>query len=154
MKRIELQTKLGSNIDNFQIDSVSKTEIQIFEEFINRFPLARKLSQIEPHYNCHGFVFASRRTGILPNELMKILTEDCYKEISKDNVNEGDVVIYISSIGDIEHSGLVVERPNKNNHNTPQIISKWGKANEFFHPVNYSPYESSNLKYYRLITDG
>ncbi len=52
---------------------------------------------IEPcnTYNCHGLTFAARRTWIHePSELLKILEDDDYEEVTN-GILPGDIAIYI-----------------------------------------------------------
>jgi hypothetical protein len=83
-----------------------------------------------------------------------ILVEDDYKEVPIRDVRPGDVAIYYSTRqlpgsipGDIEHSGLVIER-------TPlggiRILSKWGFGDEWVHFVSDCPYDSTGVRYYRI----
>src|SRR5439155_16518618 len=78
-------------------------------------------------YNCHGLVFASRRTKIIAtNQIKAILEDDRYEEVEMRDVKPGDIVIYSSEIGDANHSGVVVEyRPA---YAAPIICSTWGNA--------------------------
>lgn len=102
-------------------------------------------------YNCHGLTFACRRTNIFePNEIHKILKDDEYQELTLNTVQPGDTVLYFGEKGDIEHSAIVIECPNKG-FNIPIVISKWGSAFEVIHSVYNCPYDKSNIKYYRCI---
>ena len=101
-------------------------------------------------YNCHGLTFASRRTAIFDsNEVRKILADDEYTQVEIKDVLPGDIVIWISNEvthGDIEHSGIVVERTQLNF----KVLSKWNALQEVIHFVNDCPYDSTNLRFYRM----
>jgi hypothetical protein len=98
-------------------------------------------------YNCHGFTFASRRTWISnASEIVKILRDDEYERVTLDQLMPGDVVVYFLN-GDAEHSGMIVETGF-----VPLILSKWGPAHEVIHRVNDCPYDSMEIKYYRIRT--
>lgn len=154
MSSINIETRLGHPIENCQNDFLSNADLRFYEDIINRHPLAKKRSEVEIHYNCHGFVFGSRRTGISDStEIRKILADDGFIKVDSNNVKEGDIVLYIAENGDIEHSGFVIEEPNKSNYHIPKIYSKWGFGYEFIHWVNDSYYDSSILEYYRIDTN-
>ena len=103
-----------------------------------------------PIYNCHGLVFASRRTGIFDNSsIRQILEDDRYHEIQKEDTLPGDIVIYFNK-GDIEHSGIIITVPSENLLKIPLVYSKWGKYSEVIHLQNQCPYNLSEIKYYRV----
>ena len=104
-------------------------------------------------YNCHGLTFGSRRTEINA-EIDKILRDDDYREIRKEHVCPGDIVLYYSDpqvpggvIGDIEHSGIVLE---KGQFGLLRILSKWGLGDEWVHFLADCPYSVSNVKFFRI----
>lgn len=154
---IVLQTLVGESIDNFQ-DLSPVGSVQLGQQ---RFWLAQFGKQVvprtspDPFYNCHGLVFASRRTAILDDsEVACILYQDRYREV--DNIKEvlaGDIVVYLDlDSSKIVHSGLVV-RYEKNEDACPTIVSKWGYLGEFVHPVLLCPKfgaEKLEAKYYRI----
>lgn len=101
-------------------------------------------------YNCHGLSFASRRTVIWEaSEIAKVLADDGYVEV-KDfrRVLPGDIAAYTSQLGDIEHSGIVV---SVDALFVPSILSKWGMCHEVIHKLAECPYDSSNVKFYRVM---
>lgn len=105
-------------------------------------------------YNCHGLTFAARRTCIYESEaIAQILQEDGYVEVSAESVLAGDIILYISSDNDVEHSGIVIEAPNNNLLNVPLVLSKWGAFAELIHRANNCPYTFANAKYYRVRLD-
>jgi len=98
-------------------------------------------------YNCHGLTFGSRRTWISKaSEIVKVLKDDDYQPVTLDELMPGDVVVYFQN-GDAEHSGIVVETGF-----VPIVLSKWGPAHEVIHLVNDCPYDSMEIKYYRIRT--
>jgi hypothetical protein len=96
--------------------------------------------------------FGSRRTQITDStEIRKILKEDDYsKVIDISRVLPGDIIIYVSADGDINHSGIVVEIPSGTIVPVPKILSKWGGAHEVIHGYNYSPYDTTKIEFYRV----
>lgn len=146
---IILQTKNGRNIPNVQSHETSPFERNQYSRFERNFTSVKFRSNPNPAYNCHGLTFASRRTAITDNpSLYHILEDDRYEEIQKDNVLPGDVILYFSDNGDIEHSGIVVSEPDRY-LKIPDVVSKWGRYKEVIHPANNCPY-TYNVKYYRV----
>ncbi len=147
------QTRRGNNIENEQ-DITEPTygnrlEIEdLRSEYIGAIQRSNGYSSL---YNCHGMTFASRRTGIYKLiEVNKILEEDNYCEVPLTEVLPGDVVLYYSISGDIEHSGIVIENKNHSGIRIPKILSKWGISFEMIHLVQNCPYYVGNIiKYYR-----
>lgn len=148
---IVTQTRKGNNIKNNQ-DKVPPVFGQLLEvrDLKQKHPFVTLRGKINSLYNCHGMTFASKRTGIyeLP-ELNKILIEDEYWEVDLKDILPGDIVLYYSEQGDIEHSGFVIDVNDNGHIRTPKIISKWGPTWEVIHFIQDCPYDSSNLKYYR-----
>lgn len=105
-------------------------------------------------YNCHGLVFASRRTNIPPpgtesaNLVDRILHEDQYVNVVEAAAREGDLVLWRRG-ADVDHTGVVchVERVG-----IPMIFvwSMWGGLGEFVHRAAVSPYGGSMIEYWRL----
>lgn len=58
----------------------------------------------------------------------------------------GDVAVYYTN-GDAEHSGVVLEKPGL----IPKLLSKWGNAQEFVHWANDSPYDATDIRYFRMV---
>ena len=102
-------------------------------------------------YNCHGLIFASRRTNILGNDVRAILNDDKYKKrLTQADVRPGDVVLFVAPDGDIEHSAIVLVPPSPQNAGIPTVYGKWGQFIEYAHPANLSEYRVDNLEYYRV----
>ncbi len=103
-------------------------------------------------YNCHGMIFAARRTQIWdPAQVEKILAEDGYTRVSKDDLEVGDIVMYKNrENGDWEHSCIVVEKLNLAGLPWIKVLGKWGRAHEVVHFLGDSPYAQHEPLYYRL----
>jgi len=150
-KSIAVQTRLGSSIQNFQYGhTLSTYEKKQLDDLRVRYQLANFFKiQFSTAYNCHGLTFASRRTSIHEaSEINKILKEDEYLKIDPSDVLPGDVIVYTADNGDIEHSGVVVSRPEPP-LNIPMVVSKWGYGSEVVHAANNCPYVFS-VKYFRV----
>lgn len=150
-KSIVLQTRLGNPIENRQFDTIPLFEQTNFSILEARYSNVEFRTEPSPIYNCHGFTFAAKRTGIEETqELLKILQEDNYKEIPLNQVLPGDIILYFAYDGDIEHSGIVISKPEEP-FNLPKVISKWGSFKEAIHYANMCPYNFSNAKYFRIL---
>jgi hypothetical protein len=151
-RQLDLATKDNTHINNrIGVNGRNPQQISKFIGFSQKFLTATMRSENTDQYNCHGLVFASRRTNIDDsNEVKKILDKDKYMEIESHKVLPGDIIIYYAEDGDAEHSGIVISEPDPNFH-IPKIISKWGLLEEYIHMANDSKYDFSNIKYYRLI---
>ena len=153
-RSIHFETRNGTPIANSQFLSIPVGHSVYFAQFQQDYP--RVVCRAEPSsfYNCHGLVFASRRTWVDDvQEVRKVLHEDCYTEVASQNALPGDVILYFDEEGDIEHSGIVVSKPMKIIQSTipvPRVVSKWGMWREVIHYVGECPYSKSNTKYYRV----
>ena len=147
---IALQTRIRHDIPNNQSHEFSAYEKRLFPALERRFNKAVFRDPPNPIYNCHGLTFASRRTGITDNEALKtILAEDGYHKVAPKDVLPGDTILYYQEDGDVEHSGIVVSKP-ESPLNIPWVLSKWGSFKEVVHHANDCPYEFRNVEYYRV----
>jgi hypothetical protein len=115
----------------------------------------KRLTGPSETYNCHGLVFASRRTNIPPVgtdvPVRQILAEDSYQQVLTPQV--GDVAVYVSE-REVDHTGLVIQvDPNPALISGIWIWSMWGGLGEFVHPVNFSPYSAQNIEHWRINTN-
>lgn len=146
---ITLQTSKGTAIENCQIKEVSPFELK--QAAAPTGLAIQRRCNVDPIYNCHGMTFASRRTGIHDiNTITLILRDDAYREVERAHVIPGDVILYYSDEGELEHSGIVVSVPAQAQFWVPMVCSKWGKHGEFVHPGNSCPYNFANIRYYRI----
>ena len=154
-KKIVVETREANSITNEQCLDVLPGEKKYFDDLKNQY-----LGQFDfyirnshsPYYNCHGLTFASRRTCVIDvAEIPQILIDDGYEEIPMKETLPGDIVLYYSLNGDIEHSGIVISKPNLASYFIPLILSKWGAAFEAIHPFNKTSYDTSQSKFYRVV---
>ena len=92
-------------------------------------------SESDYPYNCVGMVFASRRAVIDDSEIKRILLEDNYHQIGRDQVIIGDVIAYLYEQKFV-HVGIVFEKTLDIDNRTPRfrVVSKWGEdLPEFIH---------------------
>ncbi len=107
-------------------------------------------------YNCHGLTFGSRRAEVAFADVEIVLEEDDYTEIDRNSVMAGDIAVYFSTgqkgsaIGDIEHSGVVVECTQLAGLKNIKIVSKWGYGDERVHFLSDCPYDVGNVRFFRI----
>lgn len=148
--KITVQTRVGNDIPNSQSHEYSRFEERQYSGIESTHPNAEYRTPPNPIYNCHGLTFASKRTGIYESfVLQSVLDEDGYTEVEREQVLPGDIILYVGERGDIEHSGIVVSKPDKHLM-IPKVVSKWGKYKEVVHWANDCPYSFANPKYYRV----
>jgi hypothetical protein len=153
-KKLALDSAVGNPIDNGQYNEISSFEASQFNKLSETWSSHLGLrGKPTARYNCHGMTFASRRTGIYEATVVKqVIVEDGYVVINANDVLPGDVIIYYSSDGDVEHSGIVVSKIDSQLY-VPQVLSKWGKFSEIIHWANQCPYTFSQAKYYRITNE-
>ena len=136
-------------IPNLQLPNIAPMLANSVHRIRAKYRRATRRSAPSGFYNCHGLVFASRRTRIFPEDIHRILKEDGYRQVNEQDVLAGDVVLYVNSDGDIEHSGIVIRKPELR---IPWVVSKWGEGEEFVHPALDCPYNRGiTLWYYRVV---
>jgi hypothetical protein len=147
---IQLQTSLGNDIPNEQA-----SELTAFDLRSNRdLPLKHKFAKFRtnpiPRYNCHGLTFASRRTRIFEDRVVRlILKDDSYVKISSSEVSAGDIVVYIGVDGEIDHSGIIVQH-SRDPIEGHLVLSKWGGGAEVIHRLHDVPeVYGKRIEYYR-----
>src|SRR6267142_1944590 len=139
---IALQTRKGWDIENSQSFDTSLWEEHQLAEHKGKYPRAEFRTGAIPVFNCHGLTFASRRSGISDTRaISRILEDDHYERISREDVSAGDIILYVSGEdGDFEHSGVITDAP-KPPLFVPKVWSKWGFGAEVIHFANDCPYD-------------
>jgi len=122
-------------------------------------PYAGYLKPLGPptgRYNCHGLVFASRRTHIPPPEapnavrVDEILRRDQYEPV-QGAPHVGDVVVYRYQNGDIEHTALISRIEPIGGGGVVFVWGKWGALEEYEHPEGACTYaDECHIEYWRL----
>lgn len=152
---IALQTRERWNIPNSQEGEIGNFEQNTAHSLREKYrsPAVEFRTDPIPIYNCHGMTFGSRRTTIVETfAVRKMLRDDRYEKVlAHDEVLPGDIVLYVASDGDIQHSGIVVGRPDPT-FRIPAVCSKWGKGWEVIHPANRCEYliNDAHMEYYRV----
>lgn len=154
-RSLALQTRNGNNIANVQDLEVPRHRREATKALIRQllgldFPRVTERREATATYNCHGMTFASRRTGIYETAAIElILLDDAYREIGEEQVLPGDIVLYFEPEG-LAHSGVVVAVEQLGSVAVPKVISKWGVAGEYIHPLRTCPYPRANrIHFYR-----
>jgi hypothetical protein len=148
----------GTSIPNVQgaaqVDASLRPLIR--EYFSWRIRLATQLRGPSDRYNCHGLVFASRRTNVavvsVPFDVREILRRDGYVLISG-APQPGDVAIYCDpATREVIHSGIVTHWNMRISPPLNLIWSMWPELGEFEHkPAPAStPYPNCDLEFWRL----
>jgi hypothetical protein len=113
---------------------------------------ADRLQPPTGRYNCHGLVFASRRTNIPAAgddiNIAHLLRADGYERVVG-LPRPGDVAAYVDPRGDIEHTGFVSTVEHVGSTPVIHVWSAWGVLGEFRHRVDQTPY-SRNVQYWRI----
>jgi hypothetical protein len=117
--------------------------------------LLSQVAQLMPptgRYNCHGLVFASRRTNIPPVDkavsIDELLHRDGYQR-ANGAPQVGDIAAYRDDRGEIEHTGFVCAVDRIGDQLVPFVWSMWGGLGEFRHRADLTPY-SKKIEYWRL----
>lgn len=156
-RSLALQAYDGLDIPN-HIDPDPTDEVVAYAESAFQRLLVASCTRLGPasgRYNCHGLVFAARRTNIPPSTLPhsididRILNADVYEKIEP-VPQVGDLIIYRSSDGFIDHSGLVSRVEKVGKQPIVFVWSMWGALGEFEHREEISPYQACNREYWRL----
>lgn len=152
---LALQTRACTQLSNaFNDDAVNDWDRKVAEDYRKKHNFATpRPTELTYGYNCHGLTFGSRRAQIDdPLEIRKGLSDDRYVRINMLECGPGDVVIYIASNGDINHSGVIIEnRPEPGLlAYEPLVLSKWGSAEEYTHRLYDHPY-AKNVEFYRVV---
>lgn len=154
---IVCQTRCGNDIKNFQIiGPLINYELQQADVYKKQHCLAKYRTNPCGYYNCHGMIFASRRTIIGdPDEIKKILVEDNYKQVNESAVLPGDIALYYED-GDLLHSGVVVEVSDDSMLvQRIKLVGKWGLYHEVVHWLGDCPYSqhADKIMFYRVESE-
>jgi hypothetical protein len=154
-RSIALQTRDCNNIPNVQSLEVAPHNARSFAKLKTDYTkpgIVFRTDGVTGIYNCHGLVFASRRTQIVDGVHQLVLADDRYVEMTRANALAGDVIVYWGPDGDWIHSGLVVERPSEATMWVARVCSKWGAGPEVLHPETLCPYmeQTQIRRFYRV----
>ncbi|MBI5759637.1 MAG: hypothetical protein HZA46_14050 [Planctomycetales bacterium] len=147
---IKAVTDAGREIDLFHFDEsddVAEIErgtlaIEMFDHQIIRLGSPDNVS------NCHGWIFTGGQYGIHGREVERILLDNGYVEVP--DVLAGDLVIYRTPEGEIEHTDVV---RLMGADGLILVESKWGAIGVYIHPPEATPF-GSNFSFYRSPRKG
>ncbi|HEU0009071.1 MAG TPA: hypothetical protein VFT34_04560 [Verrucomicrobiae bacterium] len=158
-RSITVQTYDGSDVSNSIEFDPSPAMVAVQRRSLRRGNLilaeARPLGPPSGRYNCHGLVFASRRTNVPTVGLFDegviddLLTRDVYEKISS-LPQTGDIIVYRSDTGEIEHTGFVSRIEDISSVRIVFVWSKWGALEEYEHREKVCPYGNCTIEYWRL----
>lgn len=156
-RSLEVQAYNGQDIPN-HIDPDPTAGAIGLAETANERLLRASVNRLGPatgRYNCHGLVFASRRTNIPPSSLPdSVDINDLLEADEFERVNPppqvGDIIIYRSQRGAVDHSGIVSRIEPVGQQPTVFVWSMWGGLGEFEHKEDLSPYTDCTREYWRL----
>lgn len=116
---------------------------------------ANPLTAPTGRYNCHGLVFANRRTNVpapgINVDIQRLADRDQLIQVDQPQV--GDVVLYLGERGKVDHSGLVTcIKKGPDDRDVVFVWSMWGGLGEFEHRVNVIPphYSDAEIQYRRI----
>jgi hypothetical protein len=154
LRSIPLVARDGWAISN-SIDPHPSAQTVEFAQMHARLLLAQveQLKGPSGQYNCHGLVFAVRRTNIpavaAEFDVDELLAHDGYRPLANGLPAIGDVAVYRDDRGDIEHTGIVCGVDRVGIQPVVHVWSMWGGLGEFRHRADQTPY-SQRIEYWRL----
>lgn len=155
---LALDSAEGKHVNNSQCNEpIPQATIKGFEaRYKKLFPRIKdRPKTCTAAYNCHGLVFASKRTKIFDAaEVRALLDQDSYKKLKNEaDVLPGDICLYVRN-GEIDHSAIVIELPQKGSVAfIPLVLSKWGNWAEVIHLANdceWAREPDTKIEYYRI----
>lgn len=154
-REIPLATYTGLGIANaIDVDPAPGMVALARQAYASLLAVVRQTGRATGRYNCHGLVFASRRTNVPPagvegaGLIDRILREDQFRPVAEGDVMPGDLVAWRSA-RDVDHTGVVCH-VHQGLPRTIRVWSMWGGLGEFVHPVHASPYGGCEIEYWRL----
>ncbi len=152
---LNLEDYEGINVPNW-IDADPGPNVIALAEKNNPFhKIVTRLVPPTGRYNCHGLVFASRRTNIdgptLPVVIDDLIIRDRFRVISIEP-RVGDIIVYRNkSTGKVEHTGFVNRIDKIDKKPIVYVWSKWGGLGEYEHQEIFCmEYDYCSIEYWRL----
>ena len=150
---IPLFTRLGNEIPNAQDPDLQPERAELVSaRFRQKYPTADLRRPPCGQYNCHGLVFANRRTGIHRSPaISQIVDDDGYREVPRRKVEPGDLVVYYEG-AEVSHTGVVLKvvqgAPETPSLRSARVVSKWGQAGEYVHGLDDAPYPRDKIRFW------
>ena len=132
---VALSTRKNSPIPNTRRKPRAPLSMQAAQTMVLGAHSSAEIRSLSSVYNCMGMVFASRRTWIEPEHLQMILQDDEYRQVNRNEIQRGDVVVYRGNQNEITHVGIVSEVKVNPRDATLEVVvvSQWGYDGEYFH---------------------
>jgi hypothetical protein len=115
-------------VDNAQAYEPDEKTRTLYNVFRKPHPFWKLRKTACGVYNCAGLVWANRRTSIYEeNEYLKILMDDGYRPTTEEQLQPGDIVIYLTLTTERNtiHVGIVLYLDHIGTTTVPWILSKW-----------------------------
>lgn len=128
-----------------RIDEISEAEKEAQRQhFTQKYPKAVYLDEATSTYNCHNYAWNMTEGGgkFWMDEPTTYMTDGSY--VSTYSFDIKATKIYYDN-GYLEAHSAVIPSPNSS-----YVVSKWGEGPLMKHYPWDSPYDDSNLKYYKL----
>jgi hypothetical protein len=121
-------------------DDMAPEQAQAALRIVQGISPTAKCRSLTAMYNCVGMVFTSRRTCVDSDHLDAILRDDGYRQIPKDEADQGDLVVYRQDRV-AKHVGIIYElRDAAIDPAYPRkeiwVLSQWGENGEHLHKIN------------------
>jgi hypothetical protein len=140
---IPVFTAKGTRIPNERPLPKSPSAMRASQRIMHERHPNATLRSLGSTYNCAGLVLAFRRTFIdAVANVPAYLKEDGYRLLKAEEPPwPGDVVVYKSDGGNVEHLGIILEVPTGRLEAAagPLIMSKWGHFGEYIHRLMDKP---------------
>lgn len=146
---IHLETRRGNTIPTFRAEPHPPVKMKAGDSMHRSSHPNIKLRSLDSSYNCIGMVFAFRRAWIEPCQVPKLLRDDEYQRVSRQQTMPGDLVVYYHQ-DKISHMGIIlgIERDLANAELNILVLSKWGYDGEYLHQERDVPRQYGNTLVY------
>lgn len=135
---LPLATRTGRLIPNEQRTEAAPERMQAAMQIVTANHPTASLRSLRSTYDCMGMVFANRRTWVDIEHLETFLIDDGYRQISDNELKEGDLVVYRDESYEPTHVGIVQHlSPYKPDQSRDvYVLSQWGRDGEYFHRID------------------
>lgn len=144
----QVQTPRCSYVSVFSPSEMTPSEIAYYNSvYTNNYPNATLIGDASATYNCHNYAWNKSDGGgtywmNTPGD-DTYWTDGSYVEVSDHALPYAAKVSYASD----DHSAVTTSNPNVH-------VSKWGSMPLMQHAPDYTPYNETTLKYYRVPING
>lgn len=125
-------------------DWTAQEQADIKNDTQTRHPGINPTGAPTKRYNCHGFTFKSRELW-LNGGIQKVLDDQGWVQAREADAKVGDVMVYRTPDGKIQHSGRVTKVAGGK---VTEVESKWGQGGEYTHTPTNVPESYGTPTYY------